>query len=447
MTTALPASPPGPKGRRLVGNSYDYDRDRIGFLRRNLAEYGDVFSFSASTVFVNDPALVHEIFNRTNTDFIAEVSILADGEDMARLERNMDAWMSSRKIGFQAMTKSVILAHGARLAEDFDRALEAAGTASYDVMPVMRTLASHTVADFLFGPGAEDVVAAAGLRSDLVLKYMASNFSIPKWLPLPRVRRAVRAEDEVHATIEAHIDERTARPHAQPQDMLDLLLADADSGLTKENLVALLAASMLASFGSPSAALSWVIAEMTRHPEEHEKLRTEARTVLAEHGALNDDGPLTYTKAFVKEVLRLHPPTWLMGRRARYDTQLGDWTIRKGQELMFSPYLLQRDPRWWAEPDELRPDRWLGTVPPESRRAYVPFGSGPRVCLGLHLSLYQLAMAAARLAGLYRIEAESTEYPGMPGAMLVPGSLRARITRLEEPAPAQAGNALSGAGS
>jgi hypothetical protein len=80
MTTALPASSPGPKGRRLVGNSYDYDYDydRIGFLRRNLAEYGDVFSFSASTVFVNDPALVHEIFNRTNTDFIAEVSIVAD---------------------------------------------------------------------------------------------------------------------------------------------------------------------------------------------------------------------------------------------------------------------------------------------------------------------------------------------------------------------------------
>lgn len=118
------ASPPGPKGRRLVGNSYDYDRDRIGFLKRSLAEYGDVFTFSESTIFVNNPVLVQDLFNRTNTDFIAEWAIFADGQDSARLDQSVDVWMKSRKIGFPAMSRAVIRAHGARLARDFDVAIE-----------------------------------------------------------------------------------------------------------------------------------------------------------------------------------------------------------------------------------------------------------------------------------------------------------------------------------
>jgi unspecific monooxygenase len=417
-----------------VGNSYDYDRDRIGFLERSLDEFGDVFSFSKNTIFVHDPVLVHDLFNRTNTDFIAETSIFVDGQESARLDRGMEAWMNSRKIGFQAMSRTVTHAHGSRLAKDFDAAIEATGGQSFDVMPVMRSLASRTVADFLFGPGAEDVVTAAGLRSSLVLPYMASNFSIPEWLPLPRIRRAVRAEVQTERLIGARIDRRKAHPHAEPRDMLDLLLADPESGLSREDMIRLLSTSMLAAFGSPSAALSWMIVEMTRTPQVHAKLGAEARQVLAEHGGLENDGPLRYTRAFVKEVLRLYPPTWLMGRKARQDTSLGEWMIRRGQEVMFSPYLLHRDPRWWTEPGELRPERWLGTVPADSRRAYVPFGAGSRVCIGLHLSLYQLAIAVARLAALYRIDAESTEHAGRPGAMLVPGSLRARITRIAESA-------------
>lgn len=265
-------------------------------------------------------------------------------------------------------------------------------------MPVMRSLAGRTVADFLFGPGAEDVVAAAGLRSALVHPYIASNFSVPKWLPLPNIRRAVRAEERTHDLIGSRIDQRKAHQHTEPQDMLDLLLADPESGLSRVDMIRLLASSMHASFGSPGTAFSWMIVAMTRNPEVHEKLTAEARQVLAERGGLEDDGPLQYTRAFVKEVLRLYPPAWLGGRKARYDTPLGDWTIRRGQEVKFSPYLLQRDPRWWTDPGELRPERWLGKLPAASHRAYIPFGSGPRVCIGLHLSLYQLAIVAARLA-------------------------------------------------
>lgn len=448
MPKTRPASPPGPHGRRLVGNSYDYDRDRIGFLKRNLADYGDVFSFSPSTVFVNDPVLVHEMFNRTNTDFVLETAIFVDGQEQARLDRDFGVWMSSRKVGFQALTRAVTHAHGARLAGDFDRALEAAGGQWFDLVPMLQDLASHTVADFLFGPepDAQDVVDAATRRSNLSLKYMSSNLSVPKWLPLPSVRRAVHAENDVFSLVAQRVDGRTAHPHAQPEDMVDILLADTRFGLDRTSIIKVLATSMLSSLGAPGTALSWMVTELSRHEEMFAKAHTEASNVLAEHGTLIDDSLLPYTKAFVKEVLRLNPPTWLMGRRARQDTRLGDWTIYRGQEIMFSPLLLQRDPRWWDEPDEMRPERWLGPLPPASRRAYIPFGSGPRVCLGLHLSLYQLTMVVARLAALYRMELEIAEPPEGLGALLVPGRLRARITPIDQPERAAYAAGSTGAG-
>jgi len=424
--------PPGPKGRWAVGNSYDYDQDRIGFLRRCQAEYGDVFSFSPSTVVVCDPELIHELLNKSNEVFLAESPLFGNAEDSARLERNVDGWMRSRRLGWQGMTRAVTRAHGQRIITAFDATLRATSGQEFDVMTVMRDYTSRMVADFLFGPGAEDVVAAADLRSELAVKFMNNNLTIPKWLPLPSVRRALRAEDDVIATITARVDGRRAHRHEEPEDMLDLLLTDTDISLTEDEIVAVLAASMLASFGSPGAVLSWVVREMARDGKVHERLRDEARAAIAKTGSLVDDTQLPYCKAFVREVLRLYPPTWLMGRIVRHTSTLGDWTLPAGHNVMFSPYLLQRDERWWAEPEEFRPERWLGPATPESRRAYIPFGSGPRICLGLHLGLYQLVTAASHLAAHYRIEPNTTETETLPHAILLPRGLRARITPVDD---------------
>jgi cytochrome P450 len=219
-------------------------------------------------------------------------------------------------------------------------------------------------------------------------------------------------------------------PHAASTDMLDVLVADPS--LVEDDVVAVLRASMLASFGSPGVALSWAVREITEHEEVRRQLSAEARQVLASGGSLDDDSSLPYSRAFVREILRMYPPTWLMGRIVRRDCTLGEWPLRVGQEVMFSPYLLQRDPRWWPEPDALLPDRWLSRAATDSRRAYIPFGSGPRVCLGL----YQLITAVSHLAAHYEIwSGNGASVAAVPHAILVSEGLRARIQ------PVQAGAA------
>lgn len=447
MTKTMTQRPPGPKGRWAVGNSYDYDLDRIGFLRRCQAEYGDVFSFSSSTIVVCDPDLIHELLNESNEVFLAESPLFANAEDSARLERNVEGWMRSRRLAWQGVTRAVTRAHGERIVAAFDSTLRATGGAEFDVMQVMRRFTAEMVADFLFGPGAEDVVDAADVRSELAIKFMNNNLTLPKWLPLPSVRRALKAEDRVIDTITAHVRERRAHPHTKPEDMLDLLLSDSEFELSEDEIVAVLGASMLASFGSPGAALSWVIREMSRDPQMAERLRNEALRSIEQTGSVIDDSHLPYSKAFVREILRMYPPTWLMGRIVRKPYTLGGWTLPAGQNVMFSPYVLQRDPRFWPEPDSFQPERWLEPAAPQSRRAYIPFGSGPRICLGLHLGLFQLITAASHLAAHYRIESNTDEVVPLPDAILLPQNLRARITPVDEtpvsPAPVGASAEVS----
>jgi unspecific monooxygenase len=257
----------------------------------------------------------------------------AANDDLA--ERSFDGWMRARQLGVRAMTRSVTKAHGNRILAAFDSALRETAGRDFDVVTVMYRYTSRMVADFLFGPEAQDVVVAAELRSRYAARFLNSTLTVPRWLPVPGVRRTVRADERVRAVIAGHVADRRSRRRERPQDMLDLLLADIDS-LAPDDIIALLKASMLASVGSPAVALSWALCELARNPVAYERLRDEARHAIAETGSLADDAHLGYSKAFAREILRLYPPTWLMGRTVRSTCTLGGWTLSTGQQVVFS---------------------------------------------------------------------------------------------------------------
>ncbi len=129
----------------------------------------------------------------------------------------------------------------------------------------------------------------------------------------------------------------------------------------------------------------------------------------------------------MKEVLRLSPPVWLMTRTARTATTLGHWSLAPGDEALLNPYLIHRDPRWWQRPDEFDPARWLnGQSAPGT--TYLPFGAGPRVCLGSALAMRQLTLVTSRLAQAFTIESSNatSAVPQFLGR-LTPTGLRARL--------------------
>ncbi|NHA69050.1 cytochrome P450 [Phycicoccus flavus] len=226
---------------------------------------------------------------------------------------------------------------------------------------------------------------------------------VPPWLDPLRARRFRRAmrylDDVVNQLVDAH--RVRCGSSDRRSDLVGLVLAredKAEDGLRhlRDQLVTML----LAGHETTAGTLAWAMQLLAAHPEAAARVRAEARSVLG-------DGPdpepetlmhrLPVTTAVVHETLRLHPPVWILTRRALDADVVGGYHVPAGSEVVICPYALHRDPRFWPAPEQFRPDRFMGVFPAAARYAYLPFGAGPRSCVGRTLGLVEAVVALARL--------------------------------------------------
>ncbi|MFV2018194.1 cytochrome P450 [Micromonospora sp. LOL_023] len=405
--------PPGPRGRWLTGNIRAYEADRIGFLRRCHDEYGDVFSFDDRTVCVSDPVLAHDVLTRTDGDFLTELAPFDSQPELDRAATAAKAWAPARRAAWTGLNRQAAAATDARTAELLDQVLDATAGRDVEVLAVMRTFAARTIADHCFGVDADSVPQALAATVDTTAPFETASYTPPAWFPLPRRRRFLRAHRQFSDTLTRIVTRRRAAgDRGQPTDLLDVLLA-ADPALPDRTVLSTLRTVLIGGYGVPAAALASIVRELARRPGLVDELRADTAGTLA--------------GAVVDEVLRLHPPAWLMTRTARRATTVGPWSVRPGDEVLLNAYLIHRDPRWWPRPDEFDPGRWLAGRPAPAA-AYLPFGAGPRVCLGTMLTRRQLTVVTTRLARRFTItspNAGSAE-PAFTGR-LAPVGLLARF--------------------
>ncbi|EME55846.1 cytochrome P450 [Amycolatopsis decaplanina] len=415
-----------------MGNHYDYERDRPGFLRDCQRRYGDVFRFGPNAVVLADPELIHQILSDTGTAFTMATR---PGQDVTELIEDEHIWMQARRRSAQSLGRRVLSAHGARLRRTFAAGFAAVAGQTIDVPKAAQELCGRAAVDFCLHDAAESVAPAAAMLNRLALADIERPRRASGWLHLPWQRRLRASDRDTLEMLTRTVLARQSHPQpATPRDMLDVLLAPGNRRpMTTREIARLLRLVLSASHGVPGAALSWIVHELSARPP----ILTDVR---AESGALPElvdtanSRLMPFTRAVVLEVLRLRPPTWLLGRTAAQPTMLGRWALRPGERVLFSPYLVHRDPRWWKRPDEFNPHRWLAADPPHTARAYFPFGAGPRVCLGAQLGLLQLMIATAQLAAGYDLEpVDATEMVPHFGALLVPVGLQARLRPSHDP--------------
>ncbi|MEH6373553.1 cytochrome P450 [Streptomyces sp. KLMMK] len=185
-----------------------------------------------------------------------------------------------------------------------------------------------------------------------------------------------------------------------------LLLAEGpDGALTDAEVTDELITLFLAGTGTVSAALAWALYEISRRPEVQRHLHGELDTVLAGRPPGFEDLPaLTCTRQILTETLRLHPPSWLLMRRAVRPVRLGGVHLSPGEEVFFSPYALHRDPHLYEDPERFDPDRWpRESVVKTPRHLYLPFGAGSRLCIGEEFAWAELTLALAAFTAHRRI--------------------------------------------
>ncbi|HEX8866149.1 MAG TPA: cytochrome P450, partial [Lentzea sp.] len=168
------------------------------------------------------------------------------------------------------------------------------------------------------------------------------------------------------------------------------------------------------------SAMAWSCYLLARHPEIQEQVREEVAGLdLVAEGTAQALQRLPLLQAVVKESLRLYPPVWFLGRRTLAPTTLGGYALPTGSQVFYSVYTIQRDPAIYDDPDEFKPQRWLGGGTKYPRTAFLPFGAGVRNCIGEHFAWIETSIALVNVVQRYHLSL----VPGQPVRPTTMGSL------------------------
>ena len=233
-------------------------------------------------------------------------------------------------------------------------------------------------------------------------------------MPIPgnlRYRRAVAyIEKLVYRIIAEH---RAGK--ADPGGFLALLMAARDEDgqpMSDKQLRDEICNMLLAGYETSALTMAYGFDLLGRHRDIQDAIAAEVRKVAPDRPVTNDDIPnLPRTERAIIEILRVYPPGWAIGREALEDVRIGDYHIAKGTTVILSPWITQRDPRYFKDPEKFDPDRWLGDFRRKLPRfAYFPFGGGPRVCIGNRFAMMEAMLLLATIVKRFDVE-RLTERP------------------------------------
>jgi cytochrome P450 len=351
-------------------------------------------------------------------------------------------WQRQRRMLMQAFTPKRVAGYAVLMTDAAVAGL--AGVQDGDV--AMDTLLSHLTMDVisrtLFStPIGSDTAAAAEavqVLSETALAEMFWPFTLPDWLPLPGKAAKRRAHKLMHGLLGGHVNARRASGESKP-DLLGMLLALRDEAtgeaLSPDEVYDQCMVSFQAGHETSATALLWWSWLLAAHPEAQAQARAEVDAVLAGRVPTADDaGALPFLSATLKEAMRLYPPVAaVMTRRLTREITLGGVRLPARTLVRVTPWLLHRDPRWWPDaPLAFKPERFMGDAAHQiPRGAYIPFGVGPRVCLGQHFAVLEMTLIAALLLQRFELAPVGSEAPKprMAVTLRPDGGLKLRLAR------------------
>jgi Cytochrome P450 len=234
------------------------------------------------------------------------------------------------------------------------------------------------------------------------------------WVPLPHQLRFRRARRELQRIVDELAARRDGRPPGD--DALSRLVESAsrepDPRVGRQRMRDELVTLLLVGHETTASTLGWTFYLADRHPEVWERLHDEAIEVLGDRLPVYEDlHRLRYTAMVIDEVIRLYPPVWMLSRHAQSADVVGEYDVPAGSDVLVCPYTLHSHPAFWDAPERFDPERFdpARTVD-RPRCAYIPFGAGPRFCVGNNLGLMEAVFVVAMVARELRL----TRWPGYP---------------------------------
>ena len=406
--------PPGPR-RPLLGALISPGRDPLKLFRHFAATYGDVVHFrlgSERVFFINHPQHIRDVLVTNQRNFtksrglerakklLGEGLLTSEGAAHLRQRRLLQPAFHRDRIAAYA---SVMVEHASRQQSRWQ------DEGTIDISKEMMRVTLSIVGKTLFDTDVESKADQVGLAVTEVLETFWFNLlpfqGLIDRLPIPVLRRARAARARLDALIYEMIAERRA-VGGDRGDLLSMLIAAQDDeaeggkGLTDLQVRDEAMTLLLAGHETTANALTWTWYLLSQSPEVETRLHEELDRVLEGRLPTLADVPrLPLVERIVAESMRLYPPAWMVGRRAIADYAIGDYVVPARSMIVMSPYVIQRDVRFFQDPERFLPDRWT----PEFKAAlpkfsYFPFGGGARQCIGEQFAWMELVLLVATIA-------------------------------------------------
>jgi cytochrome P450 len=420
-------TPPGPVQRYPFSELMELRRiGHLEYVCRLQKTYGNLVHFRWGPMwlyFVNDPALIERILVKDHHAFVksrglrmakkilGEGLLTSEGQSHRRQRRLMQPAFHKKRLDQYAETMvrvSAATAHRWKPGQQVDMSQE------------MMRLTLGVVGWTLFDADVEGEAREIGDALKGLLQYLERITSplgiLMEKFPLPGGGKFKQGLDRINQTIYRIIEERRSSTEDRG-DLLSMLLMDQDGETMSNQQVRDEAITLfLAGHETTAIALSWAWYEIAKNPEIEAKLHAELDAQLGGRIPTVQDLPnLTYTYKIFKESLRKYPPAFIFGRQALVDYSANGYVIPKGSVILISPYVLQHDASLYEDPETFNPDRWTFEFETRlHRHAFIPFGGGPRVCIGEGFAWIEGQLVLATLAQAWRAKL-ATDREIIPG--------------------------------
>lgn len=427
---------PYEKGLPIVGCLPEFVKSPIDFFERLVNNYDDIIEFNFAgmdVVFICNRDIAHQIlvkeiqnFRKSDRDALILGRVLGQGlvtnSDFAhhKVQRKLiQPGFHFRRIQSYADTMS---SYTTNFIEGWDSGLRVISDDMFELTMyiVCKTLFNVDMNEM--AEEAEKIGHTMKVVQDCIDHQFNSIIDLPNWFPSPTNIKLNKARKLLNDTISQMIETRRAESsmdhllETEPKhlDMMSMLLdAKYEDGSSMSNQLVMdeLITLFVAGHETTSNALTWTIHLLTLNPEVQEKLHEELDIVLEGRDAqFSDLEHLKYTEMVIKESMRLLPPAWtLNARQANQDTQIGSYIFPKDKFVFISPYANHRNPKYFDQPGKFEPERFSPerekTIP---KHAYIPFGTGPRVCIGQSFAMLEAKLILATVLNRFEVVADKS---------------------------------------
>ena len=410
---------PGPSSLDMARAFRSVRADPLSFLSEVSGRFGDLVSFPVPgppALLLNDPDEARHVLQSAARNWskdTVQYAALARVTGPGLLASSEPNWIEHRRLAAPAFHHERLHAVG-----DQVRAAAAAAVAArlgdgafrsgdvIDVAALTHRIGLDAVGRALFSADlsgqAQQLLRATSDSADLVVRLGRSVLPRAAWTPTRtnlRLRATRRRLDASAAEITAERRERTSAAGSHGDDLLGLLL---DSDLADSEIRDELVTMVIAGHETVAASLAWTLMLLAEHPSVQDRLRAELAAHAGPVSLVGHRDALPWTRAVVDEALRLYPPAWVLSRRAYGPDVIGGHEVPAGTLVIISPWLVHRRNPPWADPLAFRPERFLD--PAAVRSAYLPFGQGPRLCIGREFALGEMVLVLAELLREHRVD-------------------------------------------